>query len=146
MKIIDLTMPVERHFRWPVERGLRGDFAKGDAFQVTRLDVVVHGFTHIDSPRHMVPQGPTTSEVGLERVVGEAAVVDLSGIAENTAIGPELLAAHGGHIRPDDIVLLVAGGAGLYSVVMPSWAAGAHTNPIVHNEIMIDQFCELPTR
>ena len=41
---------------------------KGDQFQVTYLGLVVHGFTHIDSPRHMVPQGPTTSEVGLERV------------------------------------------------------------------------------
>ncbi len=58
--------------------------------------------------------------------------------------------AHGGPVAavrdPEDIVLLVAGGSGLYSTVMPSWAAGAHANPIVHNEIMIDQFCEIPTR
>lgn len=47
---------------------------------------------------------------------------------------------------PNDIVLLVAGGAGLYSTVMPSWAAGAHANPIVHSEILIDQFCEIPAR
>ena len=47
---------------------------------------------------------------------------------------------------PDDIVLLVAGGTGLYSTVMPSWAAGPHTNAIVHQEIVIDQFCEIPAR
>lgn len=47
---------------------------------------------------------------------------------------------------PDDIVLLVAGGTGLYSTVMPSWAAGPHTNAIVHQEILIDQFCEIPAR
>ncbi len=47
---------------------------------------------------------------------------------------------------PDDIVLLVAGGSGLYSAVMPSWAAGAHANPPVDAEILIDQFCELPGR
>ncbi len=47
---------------------------------------------------------------------------------------------------PDDIVLLVAGGSGLYSAVMPSWAAGAHANPSVDAEILIDQFCELPGR
>ena len=47
---------------------------------------------------------------------------------------------------PEDVVLLVAGGSGLYSTVMPSWAAGAHANPVVHNEIIIDQFCEIPTR
>jgi kynurenine formamidase len=66
----------------------------------------VHAFTHIDAPRHMVPEGPTTSELGLERVVGEAAVVDLSGIAPDTAIGPALLAEKGAHVRAGDIVLL----------------------------------------
>ena len=30
MKIVDLTMPVEQHFRWPVERTLKGDPAKGE--------------------------------------------------------------------------------------------------------------------
>lgn len=48
--------------------------------------------------------------------------------------------------RPEDLVLLVAGGAGLYSVVLPSWAAGAHGNPAVTGEILIDQSCELPGR
>jgi hypothetical protein len=47
---------------------------------------------------------------------------------------------------PDDLVLLVAGGSGLYSHVFPSWAAGAHRNPIVDAEIMIDQACEIPAR
>lgn len=45
---------------------------------------------------------------------------------------------------PDDIVLLVAGGSGLYSAVMPSWAAGAHRNPVVHAEVVLDQACEVP--
>ena len=58
-KIIDLTMPIESHFRWPVERKLLGDFEKEDAFQVTWIGMGVHGFTHIDSPRHMVPLGET---------------------------------------------------------------------------------------
>lgn len=47
---------------------------------------------------------------------------------------------------PDDIVLLVAGGSGLYSTVMPSWAAGAHMNPIVHQEVVLDQSCQIPDR
>ncbi len=105
-QIIDLTLPIEEHFRWGVERRLKGDLAKGDNFQVTWLGLPVHAFTHMDAPRHMVPQGPTTSEVGLERVVGEAAVVDLSGIAPDTAIEPALLAEKGTHIRAGDIVLL----------------------------------------
>ena len=43
-------------------------------------------------------------------------------------------------------VVVVAGGSGLYSMVMPSWAAGAHTNPVVHAEVVLDQACELPAR
>ncbi|MGE0857507.1 MAG: hypothetical protein AB7P42_00310 [Gammaproteobacteria bacterium] len=46
--------------------------------------------------------------------------------------------------EPRNIHLLVAGGPGLYSMVMPSWCAGPHGNIAVHQEIDIAQFCELP--
>ena len=70
--IIDLTMPVEAHFRWPVERKLVGSFEREDDFQITWIGMGVHGFTHLDAPRHMVPSGGTTSDIGLDRIVGEA--------------------------------------------------------------------------
>lgn len=46
--------------------------------------------------------------------------------------------------RPDDIVLFVAGGSGLYSAVFPSWAAGAHRNPVVREIIVTGESCDLP--
>ncbi|MEP4652658.1 MAG: hypothetical protein ABJ314_20970, partial [Ilumatobacter sp.] len=46
--------------------------------------------------------------------------------------------------RPDDIVLFVAGGSGLYSAVFPSWAAGAHRNAIVSETVVTGEACELP--
>ncbi len=107
-KIIDLTMPIENHFRWPVERKLVGDFERGDAFQVTWIGMGVHGFTHIDSPRHMVPLGETSSEVALDRVVGDAVVVDLSGIKPNTGISVESLEKNSPEVIAGDIVLLRA--------------------------------------
>jgi hypothetical protein len=45
---------------------------------------------------------------------------------------------------PRNIVLLTAGGTGLYTMVMPSWCAGPHGNVAVHAEIELNQFCELP--
>jgi hypothetical protein len=45
---------------------------------------------------------------------------------------------------PDHVLLLVAGGGGLYSSVFPSWSAGAHANPIVHQRIETDQACAVP--
>ncbi len=47
--------------------------------------------------------------------------------------------------RPSDILVLMAGGSGLYSMVMPSWCAGPNQNSAVTVAIETDQFCELPT-
>ncbi|WP_333671670.1 cyclase family protein [Elioraea tepidiphila] len=106
MRIVDLTVPIEPHFRWPMERSLKSDFARGDPFQVTWLGLVVHGFTHIDSPRHMVPDGPTSSQVPLEATIGEAAVIRLDDAPDNVPIDADVLVARGAHVRPGDIVLL----------------------------------------
>ena len=46
--------------------------------------------------------------------------------------------------EPSDILILMAGGSGLYSMVMPSWCAGAHKNSAVTMAIETDQFCEIP--
>ena len=105
-RIVDLSMPIEDHFRWPVGRSQNGDLEAGDLYQITRLDWIVHGFTHIDAPRHMVAGGDTTSEVALDRTIGAAAVLDLSGIAPKTEITAEMLTAAGGHLEAGDIALV----------------------------------------
>ncbi len=105
-RIIDLSMPIANHFRWPVERHLKSDHARGDLFQVTWQGFAVHGFTHMDSPRHFFADGMTTSEVPLETTVGEAAVVDLRPIRANEAITAGRLAAAAAHVEPGDIVLM----------------------------------------
>ncbi len=46
---------------------------------------------------------------------------------------------------PDNILVFVAGGPGLYTSVFPSWAAGGHNNPIVSHPITTDLACEIPT-
>ena len=45
---------------------------------------------------------------------------------------------------PSRILVLQAGGSGLYTMVMPSWCAGPHHNGVVHAEIELDQACEIP--
>lgn len=109
MRIVDLTRPIADHFRWPVERGLLKDHARGDLFQVTRIALGTHGFTHMDAPRHCFPDGATTSEVPLSATVGEAAVIDLSDVRPNEAIDAARLAARGRHLRPGDVALLATG-------------------------------------
>ena len=94
------------------------------------------------------------ADAGLDR---QRVKEELAGLAVNPAavlaeLNPAFAAGPGGDgaavpaVRDaNDIVLLVAGGSGLYSVVMPSWAAGAHRNPAVHAEVALDQACEVPT-
>lgn len=43
-----------------------------------------------------------------------------------------------------DIVVIMAGGSGLYSMVMPTWCAGKHKNRAITVPIDVDQFCEIP--
>ena len=45
---------------------------------------------------------------------------------------------------PSRILVFQAGGSGLYTMVTPSWCAGAHQNAVVHAEIELDQACEVP--
>jgi arylformamidase len=105
-RIVDLSMPIENHFRWLVERRVAGSHAQGDVFEATWLGWTVHGFTHMDAPRHCVPGGPSTEQIPLERTVGEAAVVDLTPIQANEAITGPRLAAAAGHVRQGDIVVM----------------------------------------
>jgi hypothetical protein len=45
---------------------------------------------------------------------------------------------------PENILILMAGGSGLYSMVMPSWCAGANRNAASSVLVEADQFCEIP--
>ena len=110
MKVIDLSMPVEPgHLRWPVERGVKGDFSSGDLFEVSWVQTSCHGFTHMDAPRHMVPGGETMDNLDLARVVGPAAVIDLSDIEPNEAIDAARLARAADHLQDGEIALFRTG-------------------------------------
>jgi hypothetical protein len=45
---------------------------------------------------------------------------------------------------PDQLLVMMAGGSGLYSMVMPSWCAGAHKNSASSTLVESDFFCEVP--
>lgn len=45
---------------------------------------------------------------------------------------------------PDDVLVVAAGGAGLYSYVFPTWCAGGHRNRAVSRPIEIGQACAIP--
>ncbi|WP_108660204.1 cyclase family protein [Acuticoccus kandeliae] len=106
-RIIDLSMPVlDDHFRWPAPRVVTGDYSDKAPFQITKITLSVHSFTHVDARRHMLPDAPTIEATPPEDVAGPAFVVDLTDIAPNTEIPAErmerALEGHG-----DEAILLM---------------------------------------
>jgi arylformamidase len=93
MHIVDLSMPIAPHFRWPVELSIKGDIAAGDQFRVSRINGPCHGFSHVDAAAHFVAGAPTIEATPLSQVVGPCRVLDLSQRPANEPIGPEHLAA-----------------------------------------------------
>src|SRR3954452_8486575 len=105
-RLTDLSTPVTTgHFRWPVERRLLKSHVEG-AGQGTWAGWNLHAFTHMDSPRHVDPEGFTTDAISLDMTVGEAAILDLSDVPENSPISGERIAAAGPHLRRGDIAIL----------------------------------------
>jgi len=67
----------------------------------------LHTGAHIDSPLHVFKNGITTAEIPLDQVMGEALVVDLSGVGPNHRVTIDDLKKGGANdVRRGDIVLL----------------------------------------
>ena len=108
MKIIDLSMPIAPHFRWPVELSIKGDIASGDQFRVSKIAGPCHGFSHVDAAAHFVAGAPTIETTPLSQVVGACRVLDLSARPANAPIEPEHLAAADPGGKEGEILLLAA--------------------------------------
>lgn len=63
---------------------------RGDPANVSRLDLGAHTGTHVDAPRHFLPDGVGASELPLESFIGQCAVVDahaVGGKIDGAAVG-----------------------------------------------------------
>ncbi len=106
MKMIDLSMTIRPHWRWPVETKLRHDFGKAD-FRSSMAQLPAHAYTHVDTPLHCVPGGTPLEKLPVDAYSGSAAVVDLSAVVRpNEGISARAIEERGGHIRPNDIIVL----------------------------------------
>jgi arylformamidase len=107
MRIVDLSHRIVfPHWRWKPERVVTSSHADGEMFTSSRIQMPLHGFTHVDAPMHFLPGTEAISDLPLERWCGEAAVVDLSHRGADEGISAADLDEHGQHIQTGDIVLL----------------------------------------
>jgi hypothetical protein len=104
--------------------------------------------TVVLNPDHAgVFAGANINREGIQRALFEACrftAADLNGVGGGFAVGGEEGAEYPCFRAAEDILVLMAGGSGLYSMVMPSWCAGAHRNAAVSVAVEVDQFCEVP--
>jgi len=103
-RIIDLTLTLE-----PGMRGVEINQAKTlevEGWNAKRIELYSHCGTHMDAPRHFVPDGSTIDRIGLSACIGIARVVDLTPIEPRTLITVEHLGAAADAIGRGDRLLL----------------------------------------
>ncbi len=106
MRVIDLSFPIRRHFRWKVSAEVRGSHDRGDVFQSTTVTLPCHAYTHVDAPAHFLPGARHIAQIPVDQWIGDAAVVDLTHLRENGAVTARDLDERATHVRGGDIVLL----------------------------------------
>lgn len=76
MKVIDLTLPVDNEMR-----GVDISVAKRlevDGWNASTLSLYSHAGTHMDAPRHFLPEGATLDRQDLSVCIGPAIVINLA--------------------------------------------------------------------
>jgi kynurenine formamidase len=106
MRLIDLSLTIQPHWRWSIEQKHILTHSAGDPYQATVLTLPMHAFTHVDTPLHIKPGEITIDEVPLESLVGTAVIFDLTRANANQEIDRSDLEKAGGHLQRGDIVLL----------------------------------------
>ncbi len=84
MKIYDISQEVFGCQVYPgdpaPERRVLCSTEKGDLYNLTAFNMCAHNGTHVDAPFHFLKDGKTIDAIGLESFVGQAFVVEHSGI------------------------------------------------------------------
>ena len=93
---VDVSVPVrDGMIHWPddppVRIGLASSIAGGDAANVTEVAMSAHTGTHMDAPRHFLPEGDGIDALPLEVAMGPARVIEIS---DPDAVTAEELADH----------------------------------------------------
>jgi NADH dehydrogenase len=81
---IDVSVTIDQHM--PIYEGdpgvgieLAKSIDRGDPANVSRLEMGAHTGTHVDAPRHFLPEGPGANELPVQPFVGPCVVADAMG-------------------------------------------------------------------
>ena len=112
-EVIDLSNPIDESIpTWPTLEPVRceqTDWAARDGFTMERVEMATHTATHIDSPRHFIPEGRTLDDFSMEKFMGEGIVLDLSCRDSGNGISKSELQRFQTQIEPNDVIMLYTG-------------------------------------
>ena len=110
MNYVDLSVPIGEETLSPPSVNLQlqlTSYHRGPGFwQASKIEMLLHTGSHVDFSRHVEENGETAADVSLNRVFGEALVVDLSFAGPNHEISVADMEAYASHVRKGDIVLV----------------------------------------
>ncbi len=109
-RIVDLSVPIGEDTLSPPSVGIQlalTSYHRGPGFwQASKIEMLLHTGSHVDFTKHVQEDGETAVDVALDRVFGEALVVDLSFAGPNHEISVADLEHYAPEIQPGDIVLV----------------------------------------
>jgi arylformamidase len=86
MELFDISVPLRPGMVvYPGDTLFHADrpraMARGDAYNLTRLQLSAHAGTHVDAPLHFIDGGTGVTDLPLTALIGPAHVVDATGIS-----------------------------------------------------------------
>jgi arylformamidase len=112
-KVYDLSQPTFHNSpQWPEYEptvvNLRYTLAF-NGFNAERVELTTHSGTHMDVPFHFIQDGATIDRMPLERLMGPATILDLTGKAPGSVISAADLERCDEAIAADEIILIKTG-------------------------------------
>src|SRR5207248_1628897 len=109
-RIVDLSVPIGEDTLSPPSVNARLTLTsvhRGPGFwQASSVTMVLHTGSHVDFAKHVQQDRETASDVSLDRVCGDALVIDLSHVEADHEITAADMQTHAPPIREGDIVLV----------------------------------------
>lgn len=109
-QIVDLSVTVGSETKSPPSTDLRVEltpYHRGPGFwQVTAVRQSLHTGSHVDAALHCFERGGTTAEIPLDRVIGEAFVLDCSHVEPEQPIEVRDLERVAAGLQEDDILIV----------------------------------------
>ncbi len=110
MKIIDLSVPIYGDSQippsQPVKISIETVHKEPGYWQASWLSISAHLASHVDSPLHVIENSPVIGDISLDKVIGEAVVLDFTDKGEDEEITDKDLEKYAGEIKEGDIVIL----------------------------------------